>query len=244
MTVLFVADTHLCAERPDLVSAFSLFLDNKASKASTLYLLGDIFDAWIGDDFTCPYLHAVITSLKQLSQTGCTIYFQQGNRDFLVAEGFAKDVGMTLLPEKAVIELPNQESALIMHGDQLCTDDIEYQKFRTMVRDPNWQAGFLSKSLEERLAIAKHLREISKKEGQEKSSSITDVNDQAVIQVMQEYDTQLLIHGHTHRPMKHSVALNNGSGQRIVLGDWGDRLWYLECTTQGCELVDQTISAT
>jgi UDP-2,3-diacylglucosamine hydrolase len=242
MTVLFIADIHLSADRPDLISAFVNFIDKKASKCHSLYLLGDIFEAWIGDDYIEPAMETIVRSLQQLSHQGTHVFLLQGNRDFLMGTLFAKTIGATLLEENCLVDLPS-EKALIMHGDQLCTDDIDYQQFRVMVRSKQWQQQFLDKPIAERLLIAQQLRAASKEQGSTKSMQITDVNQDAVIEAMNTANIKLLIHGHTHRPNTHSVSLAKGSGMRMVLGDWGDKLWYIECTDAGCQLVDMPIGA-
>ncbi|NQZ31890.1 MAG: UDP-2,3-diacylglucosamine diphosphatase [Oceanospirillaceae bacterium] len=240
MSVLFVADIHLSADRPDLISAFTSFVNNQAADCTALYLLGDIFEAWIGDDYVEQAMAPVVSALRALSQSGCDIFLQQGNRDFLLGDDFANSIGASLLSESVVVDLPSSK-ALIMHGDQLCTDDVDYQAFRSMVRSTQWQQQFLSKPVSERLQVAQHLRNVSKEQSSQKAAEITDVNSQAVIKVMEEAKITLLIHGHTHRPACHSIALANGEGTRMVLGDWGEQLWYIQCTASGCELISQTI---
>lgn len=240
MSVLFVADMHLSADRPDLINAFTLFVNNQAADCTALYLLGDIFEAWIGDDYIEPSMQPVIDSLRQLSSSGCKIYLQQGNRDFLLGEHFANDIGASLLAEAVVVTLPNAK-ALIMHGDQLCTDDVDYQAFRSMVRSTQWQQQFLSKPVSERLQIAQQLRSASREQSSLKSAQITDVNQAAVVKAMDDAKIKLLIHGHTHRPKCHSVTLANTEGTRMVLGDWDTTLWYIKCTASGCELINQPI---
>ena len=240
MSVIFIADLHLAADRPDLIAAFIKFVKQSTAQCSDLYLLGDIFEAWIGDDYLEPAMKPVVSALLQLSNRGCQLYLQQGNRDFLLGKTFAKSINATLLAESVVVALPATK-ALIMHGDQLCTDDIDYQKFRTMVRSPPWQQQFLAKTVTERLQIAAQLRAASKEHSRVKSSQITDVNSTAVIKAMDDADISLLIHGHTHRPACHEVTLAKGRGRRMVLGDWGANLWYIECTVSGCELISQPI---
>ncbi|WP_286237811.1 UDP-2,3-diacylglucosamine diphosphatase [Neptuniibacter halophilus] len=237
MTVYFVSDLHLKPERPDLTRAFLHFLQQTAQDAEALYLLGDIFEAWIGDDTPTPDLEAVFSALRQLSAKGCSLYFQHGNRDFLVGQTFADSIGATLLSEALVCDLPCGP-ALIMHGDQLCTDDQEYMQFRSMVRNPAWQQAFLDKPLQERLAIARQLRDTSKERNAAKDDYITDVNPQAVEQALENAGTRLLIHGHTHRPAEHQLNLADGStATRVVLGDWDKLGWYLRVEPDGYQLV-------
>ena len=237
MTVYFVSDLHLKPERPDLTRAFSRLLDTTFQDASELYLLGDIFEAWIGDDTPTPTLEPILNSLKQLSDQGCKVFFQHGNRDFLVGEAFAKSINASLLPEELTVDLPVGK-AVISHGDQLCLDDIEYMQFRTMVRNPQWQQDFLSKSLEERLAIARQIRDASKERTAEKAEYITDVNQQAVTDLFIRSDVDLMIHGHTHRPCIHQHEVDGKQATRIVLGDWDKLGWYLKVDKQGYDLIN------
>lgn len=237
----FIADLHLQPERPEITRAFLYFLDEIIQPGDTLYLLGDIFEYWIGDDAPLEGLEPAFARLKQLSNGGSEIFFQHGNRDFLVGEAFAKQIGATLLPEALVVEL-NAGPALLMHGDQLCTDDIPYQQFRAQVHDSRWQQQFLSQTVAQRRAIAEQMRAQSKAQGTMKAESIMDVNPEEVRQQMRQHGVELLIHGHTHRPAIHSDQIASGTGKRIVLGDWSSRGWYLierEATTD-LELVQFT----
>ncbi|WP_415898464.1 UDP-2,3-diacylglucosamine diphosphatase [Neptuniibacter sp. QD48_11] len=236
MPVYFVSDIHLKPERPDLSRAFSYFLEHTATDATQLYLLGDIFEAWIGDDCPTPGLDELLQQLKTMSDKGCEIFFQHGNRDFLVGEQFCQSIGAKLLPEEFVLSLPIG-NAVVLHGDQLCTDDTEYMQFRALVRNPQWQQDFLSKSLEERLAIARQLRDTSKQRTTEKSDYITDVNADAVKQSFADNKVSLMIHGHTHRPAVHEVELAPESATRIVLGDWDKLGWYLKVDQDGYDLI-------
>ena len=242
MADYFISDLHLRPERPDINRAFLSFLEQISADAEKLYLLGDIFEAWIGDDAMLPQIEPITTALKQLDKLGCQLFFQHGNRDFLVGPAFAEHIGATLLEEACVIELPNHQSALIMHGDQLCTDDVEYQQFRGLVRSAAWQHEFLAKTLEERVAIAQQLREASKASAKTKSNAIMDVNSQAVVQTFAQYQVPILIHGHTHRPAIHRQQ-GAAEGDRIVLGDWDTHLWYLRADQQGLELLIEPIEA-
>ncbi|SIS97065.1 UDP-2,3-diacylglucosamine diphosphatase [Neptunomonas antarctica] len=240
MKVLFISDLHLKAERPDITRAFLHFLTDTARSANALYLLGDIFEAWIGDDAPVPEFEPICAALKTLSDQGCMLYFQHGNRDFLVGDSFLQKIGATLLDEKQLIDLPIGP-ALLMHGDQLCTDDKEYQDFRSMVRNPAWQQAFLSKPINERLAIARQLRATSQQRATEKTDEIMDVNAVAVATALSESKVELMIHGHTHRPAIHYAQLNATHGTRVVLGDWDTSLWYLSCDENGLTLVDEAI---
>jgi len=234
MRTLFISDLHLSDKRPDLIRALVHFLEHETHDCSELYLLGDIFDAWIGDDFYHPALQPAIEALAACQAKGISVYLQHGNRDFLMGDKLAKRVNATLLPEAKTITLPDSSQALVMHGDQLCTDDAEYQSFRTMVRNPAWQQMFLDKPLEERIEIARSLREQSQLENADKSYEIMDVNEDAVSAALSNANTNLLIHGHTHRPAIHTLSELNAT--RIVLGDWDTDVWYLDCTKAGCNL--------
>ncbi|MDO6563452.1 UDP-2,3-diacylglucosamine diphosphatase [Amphritea sp. 1_MG-2023] len=238
MRILFISDLHLYSARPDLTRALIGFLDSTAQTCDQLYILGDLFEAWIGDDFIADDLQPVITALRRLSDSGCEIFFQHGNRDFLVGERFAQLTGVTLLDDAIVIQLASGP-ALLMHGDQLCTDDHEYQALRQQLRDPQWQQAVLEQSVEERLAMAKQLRMASESHTANKSTQIMDVNPQAVTQAMSEAHCKLLIHGHTHRPAVHQ--LKDGQ-QRIVLGDWDTSGWYLDASEQGEKLIEFSIN--
>lgn len=228
----FISDLHLQIERPEITRALLHFLDTIAPEADELYLLGDIFEVWIGDDSDDPVIAEIEPAFARLSQQGCRIYFMHGNRDFLVGEQGAARLHATLLGDEHRLKLA-QGKALLIHGDELCTDDIEYQQFRSMVRDTEWQQAFLDKSLEERAAIAAKLRQESKSMGAQKTAAIMDVSPPAVENLMEQREVELLIHGHTHRPARHRVA----QGERIVLGDWDERGWYLKASDDDLELV-------
>ncbi len=240
MSVFFISDLHLQAERPDITRAFVHFIETTAKHAEQLYILGDLFEAWIGDDMPVPEFEQAFASLKNLSNSGCQIYFQCGNRDFLVGQKLMARIGATRLSDTAIVSLP-VGPALLMHGDQLCTDDTEYQSFREMVRNPAWQQAFADKPINERIAIAKQLRSASKARGMEKADDIMDVNEQAVETAFKHADVDLMIHGHTHRPDIHTTKLDGRTRSRIVLGDWDHSLWYLSCDINGLNLVDEPI---
>lgn len=215
---LFISDLHLDRERPEIIRLFADFLITQAPEADALYILGDLFEYWIGDDQSITGLEIIIEQLHTLtSQT--PVFFQHGNRDFLIGETFAKQTGILLLPETQMVDLYGQ-SALLMHGDSLCTDDIEYQKLRVMLRNNQWQTQFLSLALDERVKQAMALREQSVSETGAKSEDIMDVNQQSVEAALKQHQTDLLIHGHTHRPAQHAFVLDGKPAKRIVLGDW------------------------
>lgn len=227
MSTLLISDLHLDTERPRITGAFLHFLEKKASSARELYILGDLFESWIGDDDNSELAQQVIDGLGKLSAKGTRIFFMAGNRDFLVGDAFARASGVNLLQEPSLIE-HNNENILLMHGDSLCTDDTAYQQFRQQVRTPQWQQGFLAKSLDERRAIASQLREKSREANSSKADYIMDVNPDAVIQALNAHKARLLIHGHTHRPAVHEIALGQDRATRLVLGDWSEtRGWYI-----------------
>ena len=236
MTTLFISDLHLSQDRPEITTLFIDFLDNIATQASSLYILGDLFEVWLGDDMILPDYHAPITAIKKLSETGTSVYVMYGNRDFLMKQVFEEMSGTTIIHEPHIIELAGIPT-LLLHGDTLCTDDVEYQKFRAMVRNPQWQDEMLAKSPQERLAMAKRFREISKIETAQKANDIMDVNQVAVERVMTENKVTQLIHGHTHRPAEHVFTLNGQPAKRIVLADWYNSGSYLTCDENGCRSV-------
>lgn len=235
MRTLFISDLHLSGERKNITELFIKFLDQRASNADALYILGDLFEVWMGDDFIDPGYQQSISKIKQLSESGLPIYVMHGNRDFLMTDQFSNLSGATLIDEPTIIDLYGTPT-LLMHGDTLCIDDTEYQKFRAMVRNPQFISDFLSKSIEERLAIATKFREASKTETASKAMDIMDVNQQAVETVMQEQNINQLIHGHTHRPAIHDFTVNSKAMKRIVLGDWYTQGSVLICNEEGCQL--------
>jgi len=235
VSTLFISDLHLSGERENITKLFINFLEQRASKADALYILGDLFEVWPGDDMVQPDYLQSMSKMKQLTDNGLPLYVMQGNRDFLMAEQFAEESGATLIEDPTIIDLYGT-ATLLMHGDTLCSDDIDYQKFRTMVRDPKWKADFLSKSKEERLAITTKYREISKDATAKKKMDIMDVNQQAVEAVMLEQNINQLIHGHTHRPAIHDFIVNKKEMKRIVLGDWFEQGSVLVCDESGCQL--------
>ncbi len=235
MTVLFISDLHLDATRPDATRAFRNFLENRAGNADALYILGDLFEAWVGDDDDDPLALEVIEALAQLTSGGTPAWFAHGNRDFLVGEDFSRRSGVELLPESKVVDLGG-EPFLLMHGDSLCTDDHDYQEFRSMVRDPKWQAQFLALPLMARRALAAQARDASRISTSGKPMAIMDVNAAAVAEAMEANGVRRLIHGHTHRPAVHEFELGGKPATRIVLGDWFRKGWVLESDAEGFRL--------
>ncbi|MDN5871617.1 MAG: UDP-2,3-diacylglucosamine diphosphatase [Nitrococcus sp.] len=229
--VLFISDLHLDASRPAVIRLFIQFLRQTASKAQALYILGDLFEAWIGDD-ALRAEDAVISALRALSATGVALYVMRGNRDFLLGEGFSQATGAALLGDLHRIELDGVV-VLMLHGDTLCTDDIEYQRFRAMVRDPRWQAQFLAKPAAQRLADAARAREESAKHNRSVDEAALDVSPGSVHRILREQGVRHMIHGHTHRPSVHRFELDGAPAQRIVLGDWYEQGSCLVCE-RGC----------
>ena len=240
MAYCFISDLHLHEDRPDITQAFLGFLEETASKAEKLYILGDLFETWIGDDDQNDFISEIREALLVTNKT-TEIFMMHGNRDFLIGPEFASSSGMTLLNDPSTQEMFGN-LVLLMHGDLLCIEDVDYQSFRKTTRDPKWQEEFLSKSLKERKEIAKDLRDMSKKATDEKKEDIMDVAHSEVVKTMQEFSVDLLIHGHTHRPNTHEITVNNGSAKRIVLGDWDQYGWYIWMDSKSCELKKFSIS--
>ncbi len=235
MATLFISDLHLDHERPATTQLFLAFLRQQAVGAEALYILGDLFEAWIGDDDDAELGCQIADALKTLADNGVPIYFIHGNRDFLLGQDFAECSGIQLLPEAAVIELYGTPT-LIMHGDTLCTDDVDYQAFRRQVRSPQWQAQILALPLPQRRLMASQLRQQSQQAMQGKAEEITDVNLETVLRILHQHKVYRLIHGHTHRPAIHGLSIGGQSGQRIVLGDWYRQGSVLTCDGQSCRL--------
>ncbi len=224
MGSLFVSDLHLDPARPDITRLFGRFLDAEARNAEALYILGDLFEAWVGDDDPSDVGAFVADGLHALVDSGVPVYFQHGNRDFLLGPAYAARAGISLLPDPAVILLHGQ-AVLLSHGDQLCTGDVAYQQFRAQTRDPAWQAAFLSQPLQARLAFAAQARAASQARQGELAQAgtmetITDVAPAAVEEWFTRYGVDTMIHGHTHRPAIHSLVVGDHPCRRIVLGDW------------------------
>lgn len=217
--ILFISDLHLSLEKTEIVRRFLDFLSDRAVSAKALYILGDLFDAWIGDDDNTPPNKTIKKALKRLADSGTGIYLLQGNRDFLLGEKFCRETGVTLLDEYAVINL-NGDSVLLTHGDLLCTDDLPYQAFRIKSHNAEWQQNVLSKPLWLRLLAARWYRFRSYFHKRNKTPEIMDVNQQTVVNVMQKHRCQTLIHGHTHRPARHEFSIVQQPAVRWVLADW------------------------
>lgn len=216
--VMFIADLHLDRHHPG-VERFRALCAGRARAAAALYVLGDLFDAWIGDDDPEPVHAAVIEALAGLTAAGVPAYFMAGNRDFLIGEDFLRRTGLTALSDPTVVDLFDRRT-LLCHGDTLCTDDVDYQRFRAQVRGAEWQREFLAKPLDERRRIADGLRGGSRDAMADKASAIMDVNTEAVTAALREHGADWLIHGHTHRPARHEHAIGDAIAERYVLSDW------------------------
>jgi UDP-2,3-diacylglucosamine hydrolase len=226
---LFISDLHLSPEAPGVLAAFERFITGPARQADSLYILGDLFDYWAGDDALAePFNAAVCAHLSALAGSGVAVFFLRGNRDFLVGGDFARASGLTLLDEPTIIEAAERRT-LLLHGDTLCTDDVAYQTFRNTVRDPRWQAQFLAQDLAARERLIQGLRQTSEQEKQHKPAEIMDVNAAAVEAVMRAQGVEWLIHGHTHRPARHVLDIDGKPGERWVLADWCQAPAYLRC---------------
>ena len=219
MSTLFVSDVHLNATRPNIVRAFIEFLDSKASRADALYILGDLFDLWLGDDDGKPPHPEICAALAALTSKGLPVSVVHGNHDFLLGKRFSKRTGCTLLRDHTVIDVQGT-GTLIMHGDTLCTRDVEYQKFRKMTRNVINQKLFLAMPLAKREEKAAGIRSETQKDVALKSADIMDVTPEAVDDAMRKHGVRHLIHGHTHRPAIHRFDLDGAQATRIVLGDW------------------------
>ena len=236
MATLFIADLHLQTEEPAITAGFLRFLQGEARQADALYILGDLFEAWIGDDDPNPLHQQIAAAIKAVVDAGVPCYFIHGNRDFLVGQRFARQSGMILLAEEERLDLYGRE-VLIMHGDTLCTDDPGYLAFRAKVHTPWIQRLFLALRLIIRRRIAARMRADSKAANSSKSMDIMDVNPQAVVDAMERHHVQWLIHGHTHRPAVHELQANGQPAWRVVLGAWHSEGSMVKVTPDDVELI-------
>ena len=235
-TTLFISDLHLCDQRPAITRLFLDFLAGEARAADALYILGDLFEFWVGDDATGQdEFRRVIDGLADLTRARVPLHVMYGNRDFLMRQRFEEITGGRLIPDPLRIELYG-EPTLLMHGDLLCTADTDYMKFRAMVRDPAWQGDFLAKNLAERNGIFNNYREISKATTTKKPPEIMDVVQSAVEDVMHQHNVRRLIHGHTHRPGEHAFTFDGGPARRMVLGAWYEQGSVLRVDAKGWAL--------
>ncbi|WP_193452331.1 UDP-2,3-diacylglucosamine diphosphatase [Pseudomonas nitroreducens] len=234
MSVLFISDLHLEAERPDITRAFLHFLSTRARAAEALYILGDFFEAWIGDDGMDEFQHAIARALRGLSDSGTRIYLMHGNRDFLIGKAFCREAGCTLLRDPSLIDLGG-EKILLMHGDSLCTLDVAYMKLRRWLRNPLTLFILRNLPLTTRHKLARKLRKESRAQTRMKASEIVDVTPAEVEKIMRDKGVRILIHGHTHRPAVHELEIDGRPARRIVLGDWDRQGWALEADDRGMQ---------
>ena len=233
MRSLFISDLHLCEDRPEANERFFDFIEHDAAGAAALFILGDLFEYWIGDeDIETPFNAVIAGFLRRLSGSGTRVYLMHGNRDFLLGDAFSRASGAHLLPDPSVVD-----GTLLMHGDTLCTDDHDYQAWRRTARSELWQRDFLAKPLAERRATVRGLREKSKEVIQAKPADIMDVNDEAVREALRRHGVSRLVHGHTHRPGRHPIEVDGRACERWVLPDWYGAGGYLELEGERGRLV-------
>ena len=242
MTTLFIADLHLSAERPDITACFLRFMAEETHHIDALYVLGDLFEMWIGDDEDSPFLQQVKHAFKTLTDAGTPCYFIHGNRDFLIGKQFSRQTGIALLPQHTVVDLYGTPT-LILHGDTLCIEDQAYQRYRKKVHNPVIQWLFARLPLSYRVKVGDKFRSNSGKNNQTKSQSIMDVTQAEVVRVMRDAHVTQMIHGHTHRPDIHDLDIDGIPAQRIVLGDWYDHGSVLVYRPDGYQLETRDFSA-
>ena len=237
MSTLFISDLHLCSGRPQSNRSFFGFLEHEARSARALYILGDLFEYWVGDDdLRDPFNATIVAALARLVAGGVPTYLMHGNRDFVIGEAFARASGVTLLPDPTLFNLHGQ-AVLLMHGDTLCTLDLEYQSFRREARSEAWISNLLQQPLAERKAAVEALRRKSEQEKRSKSAEIMDVAPAEVEAALRRYGYPRLIHGHTHRPACHAHTVDGHVCERWVLADWYQAGSYLACDESGCRAV-------
>lgn len=230
---LLISDIHLCASQSHTNKLFTHFVQQIAPKAEALFILGDLFEYWAGDDdLHDPYHNSIAEMLLVLSKSGSAIYLMHGNRDFLMAEELAASFHATLLPDPTLIDLYGT-TTLLSHGDALCTDDVQYQQFRHQVRSESWKKQFVERPLPDRKRHIEELRRMSVESKADKQASIMDVNDESVAALLREYNYPRLIHGHTHRPARHLHHVDGHNCERWVLGDWYEKSNALRCDVAG-----------
>ncbi|HJL54047.1 MAG: UDP-2,3-diacylglucosamine diphosphatase [Pseudomonadales bacterium] len=235
MTQLFISDLHLDEDQAQITACFLRFLKTEAVGADALYILGDLFEVWLGDDHVSEFNDKIIAALDELSSRDIPVYIMQGNRDFLIGEDFCRGCGAELLPDPTTIDCYGNK-VLLMHGDSLCTGDTEYMQARRMLRTPEFQQQLLAKSLDERALIAQNARQESMQHTAELANDIMDVTANEVIEAMQQAGVDLMIHGHTHRPAIHPLLIEDQPAVRIVLGNWHTKGWLLRFEPSGYEL--------
>ena len=241
MATIFVSDLHLCTTRPAINKVFFEFLHSPAAQAEALYILGDLFEYWAGDDDDDPFNASVLSALRELSDRGVKLYLMHGNRDFLIGDRFTAACHARLLPDPTLVNLYGTPT-LLVHGDTLCTDDLEYQTFRTQVRNPDFQREFLAQPLAERKQKIEKMRAQSEATKKVKPEAIMDVTPATVEAVLREHSYPRLIHGHTHRPALHQHVVDGHRCERWVLADWYTRGTYLHCDVAGCRVIKLPIA--
>jgi len=235
LATLFISDLHLHPSRPAIIACFLEFIEQQRGRADALYILGDLFESWIGDDHPEPAYQPVKLALRSCCDAETPVYLMHGNRDFMLGDTFTGETGCILLPDPTCIDLYGTPT-LLMHGDSLCVDDREYQQVRARVRDPAWKQKARALPVDQRLQIAAQARELSAQSNQGKAEYIMDVNQDEVLRAIEEHRVDLLIHGHTHRPGRHNIRIGNREASRIVLGDWYDRGSVLVTDASGWHL--------
>lgn len=232
---LFISDLHLHPEQPQITATLEQLLRDWKGRAERLFILGDFFEVWLGDDIHDPLSKTVSAYLKDFAAHGSEVLIMHGNRDFLIGTDFAARCGARLISDPYLTTVAGKR-CLLMHGDTLCTEDEAYLNFRQMVRDPQWQQAFLAKSVHERIAFARDARAQSQADAVMKSDAILDVTPAEVVRVIEKNAAELMIHGHTHRPARHTVATAQGNVERIVLGDWHSQGWVLIANDHSLQL--------
>ena len=230
--ILLISDLHLEEQRPDITRAFLHFLQTRARQAEALYILGDFFEVWVGDDGMSPFQHDIARALRELSDAGTRIFLMHGNRDFLIGRAFCRESGCSLLKDPSIVHF-NGEPVLLMHGDSLCTLDVGYMKLRRLLRNPLSLLILRNLPLSTRRKLARKLRSESRAQTRMKAREIIDVTPDEVPRIMAEHGVRTLIHGHTHRPAEHALEVSGQSARRIVLGDWDSQGWALQIDEQG-----------
>ncbi len=241
MHTLFISDLHLSLQTPIIAKNFIELLEKQKNELDALYILGDLFEYWLGDDGITSTHQPIIHAIKQISDCDIPVYFIHGNRDFLISDEFAKQTGAKLLDDIICINLYNKPT-LIMHGDLLCTDDHAYLQFREQVHNKQWQTHFLSLTMQQRTEMAQQARDASEASMKGKSSDIMDANQSSIEQLMAKHQVDTLIHGHTHRPNVHQFTIGSNSVKRIVLGDWGDKASFLTVSATDYNLSDSRVN--
>ena len=240
MNRYFISDLHLDETRPHTTALFQSFVEElkENNQQTELYILGDLFESWIGDDYENELHNEVKATLQSLTGSGIKVFFLYGNRDFLIGENFLAETDIELIIDPFLLK-SNGKSILLTHGDQMCIDDEEYQAFRSIVRNPDWQRDFLNFPISKRLKIAGETKDASKQSKQEKTMDIMDVNEEEVLRVFKQHEVNTMIHGHTHRPMKHELKIDGSLCSRYVLGDWNKTsAMVLLWSKENLELID------